>query len=286
MILTSNYPNIPLYVGNATTDLVRRDNSRREVIEPVREMERSAKDKGLQADDKGRDSRQSAVTYGDESKTKGLVYEQAITRQDEENDSEGQQGSSRQQSEAEQKQQQAEQQEISELKARDAEVRAHEQAHASIGGQYAGSPSYDFDTGPDGQKYAVGGEVPIDVSEVANDPQATIQKMQQVKAAALAPAEPSGADRTIAAEAGRKILEARADLVSEHQGQLAQAGQDQSEVSTTTANADAIVVDTSAVQPKVSKSLQDPLMRLRSEVISGFYARATVPTERPLLQTA
>ncbi|TMS88738.1 catalase, partial [Pseudoalteromonas sp. S201] len=35
------------------------------------------------------------------------------------------------------------QQQIKELKARDTEVRIHEQAHASVGGKYAGSPSYE-----------------------------------------------------------------------------------------------------------------------------------------------
>ena len=64
-------------------------------------------------------------------------------------------------------------------------MRAHEQAHAAVGGQYAGSPSYEYERGSDGNNYAVAGEVPIDVSEVPNDPQATIEKMQQVKAVRL-----------------------------------------------------------------------------------------------------
>ncbi|MEL7393699.1 MAG: putative metalloprotease CJM1_0395 family protein, partial [Pseudomonadota bacterium] len=44
-----------------------------------------------------------------------------------------------------------EQAQVDELKARDREVRAHEQAHAAVGGQYAGAPSYTFQTGPDNQ---------------------------------------------------------------------------------------------------------------------------------------
>jgi SprA family protein len=98
------------------------------------------------------------------------------------------------------------------LKARDREVRAHERAHQAAGGSHAGAASYTFQKGPDGRAYAVGGEVPIDASEVKGDPQATIEKMQQVKAAALAPAEPSGQDRKVAALADARIAQARAEL--------------------------------------------------------------------------
>ncbi|WP_404398255.1 putative metalloprotease CJM1_0395 family protein [Idiomarina loihiensis] len=101
---------------------------------------------------------------------------------------------------------------VDELKSRDQEVRVHEQAHAAVGGQYAGSPSYEYERGPDGKSYAVGGEVQIDVSPVNGDPQATIQKMQVVRRAAMAPAQPSAADRAIAAEATNKATQARAEL--------------------------------------------------------------------------
>ena len=43
-----------------------------------------------------------------------------------------------------------ERKEVAELKDRDREVRRHEQAHANAGGQFAGSPSYTFERGPDG----------------------------------------------------------------------------------------------------------------------------------------
>ena len=56
------------------------------------------------------------------------------------------------------------------------------------------------------------GEVSIDKSPVRGDPQATIEKMQQVRRAALAPAQPSGQDRQVAAEARRAIQQARAKL--------------------------------------------------------------------------
>jgi len=108
----------------------------------------------------------------------------------------------------------AEQQVIQQLEARDREVRAHEQAHAAVGGSLAGAPSYDYQTGPDGKRYAVGGEVSIDVSK-ESDPEDTIRKMQTVQAAALAPAEPSSQDRKVAAQASRYIAEARIELAAE-----------------------------------------------------------------------
>ena len=107
-----------------------------------------------------------------------------------------------------------EQQQLRELVARDREVRAHEQAHASVGGRYAGSPSYTFQRGPDGRQYAVGGEVAIDVSPIPGDPQATIEKAQIVRRAALAPAEPSAQDRAVAAEATAIEQHARAELLA------------------------------------------------------------------------
>lgn len=104
---------------------------------------------------------------------------------------------------------------VRELKARDQEVRRHEQAHAAAGGAHAGAPSYQYQQGPDGQRYAVGGEVPIDVSPVAGDPSATVQKMRQVKAAANAPAQPSGQDRAVAATADAISQQAQAELLAQ-----------------------------------------------------------------------
>jgi SprA-related family len=91
-------------------------------------------------------------------------------------------------------------------------LRAHEQAHAAAAGALGGAPSFKFERGPDGRSYAVSGEVQIDVSAVSDDPEATIRKMQQVKRAALAPADPSGPDRAIAARADAEILAAQREL--------------------------------------------------------------------------
>jgi len=98
---------------------------------------------------------------------------------------------------------------IAKLRARDREVRAHEQAHlAAAGGLATGGPTFTFVRGPDGKQYAVGGEVNIDTSPVQGDPEATIQKARQIRAAALAPADPSPQDRGVSAQA--TAIEARA----------------------------------------------------------------------------
>ncbi|WP_319547600.1 putative metalloprotease CJM1_0395 family protein [Desulfogranum marinum] len=101
---------------------------------------------------------------------------------------------------------------VEQLKQRDMEVRSHEQAHLANAGQYAaGSAQYTYQKGPDGKRYAVGGEVPIDISKEST-PEATLQKMQTVRKAALAPANPSSADRQIAATATQKEAQARQEM--------------------------------------------------------------------------
>jgi|GEM_PF-923521 len=105
----------------------------------------------------------------------------------------------------------AEEKQVEKLKQRDREVRAHEQAHARAGGAYAGPPSYSFQQGPDGKRYAVGGEVQIDTS-TERTPEATIRKMRVVISAALAPAEPSGQDLSVAQQARAQLSEAQAEL--------------------------------------------------------------------------
>ncbi len=101
---------------------------------------------------------------------------------------------------------------VRELKQRDREVKTHEQAHMATAGQYArGGPSYTFQQGPDGKRYAVGGEVPIDVGK-EKTPEETIQKMRTVRSAALAPASPSPADRSIAATASAAEAQARQEM--------------------------------------------------------------------------
>lgn len=107
-------------------------------------------------------------------------------------------------------------QQVSELRSRDQEVRTHEMAHMMVGGNLVRKGvSYQYQTGPDGQRYAVGGEVSIDSSAVSGDPSATIRKMAQVKRAALAPAEPSSQDRAVAAAAAQTEAAARLELLKQ-----------------------------------------------------------------------
>ena len=106
---------------------------------------------------------------------------------------------------------------VTKLKKRDAEVKAHELAHLATAGSYAaGGMQFTYQQGPDGKRYAVGGEVPIDMSK-ENTPEKTIQKMDIVARAALAPATPSSADRRIAARAAVIEAEARREMEVEQQ---------------------------------------------------------------------
>jgi hypothetical protein len=91
---------------------------------------------------------------------------------------------------------------VDKLKSRDSAVRAHEMAHVSAAGGLAGAPVYSYQTGPDGKRYAIGGSVSIDTS-AESSPEDTIAKAQRIRSAALAPADPSAADRAVASRAAR-----------------------------------------------------------------------------------
>ncbi len=105
----------------------------------------------------------------------------------------------------------AAQQQVQKLKQVDTNVRRHEAAHQAAGGSHAGGASFTFTRGPDGKNYATAGEVPVDAS-AESEPAATIAKMEQVKAAALAPADPSPQDMRVAAQADATKLQAQAEL--------------------------------------------------------------------------
>jgi hypothetical protein len=115
---------------------------------------------------------------------------------------------------------------LAQLKSRDSEVRSHESAHMAAGGRYVtGGASYTYQKGPDGGQYAVGGEVGIDTSPVPGKPEETAQKMRIVRAAALAPSEPSGADIAVAAAAAQAEAAALAEIAQARAEELAgQAG--------------------------------------------------------------
>jgi len=92
------------------------------------------------------------------------------------------------------------QEEILKLQEIDTHVKNHEAAHKAAGGEFAGSASYSYTIGPDGKKYAVAGEVPIAIKK-GKTPEETMANMEKVKAAALAPADPSPQDLKVAATA-------------------------------------------------------------------------------------
>jgi SprA-related family. len=174
-------------------------------------------------------------------------------------------------SEEDKKKAQQKEQAIKDLKSRDAEVRTHEQAHQAAGGQYASAPSFDMTKGPDGKDYATGGHVNIDVSPVSNDPQATINKMRQIKSAALAPAEPSEQDRKVAAQAdatasaAQRVLSNQALTKANSNNGSSAAGSDQEQSSAAT-----------------NSTLADPEMYRRGQVILARYQSSG----RPQAQTA
>lgn len=104
---------------------------------------------------------------------------------------------------------------VRELKQRDQKVRQHEMAHLiASGGLAQGGPSYTYQRGPDGQNYAIGGHVNIDVSP-GKIPAETLQKAQIIQAAATAPADPSSQDLAIAAKASQMAIRARMELAQQ-----------------------------------------------------------------------
>jgi hypothetical protein len=104
-----------------------------------------------------------------------------------------------------------EEQVVRKLAQRDRAVRAHEAAHQAAGGDMTGSAAFTTETGPDGKQYAVGGEVPIQMSP-GRTPEETLQRAERIRAAALAPGDPSPQDRAVAAAAAQMEAQARAEL--------------------------------------------------------------------------
>ena len=119
-----------------------------------------------------------------------------------------------------------EQRKLEQLKQRDRQVKAHETAHKAAGGSLTGSIQYEYQTGSDGKRYAVGGEVSIDTSK-ERTPEATLQKAERIRAAALAPADPSAQDRAVASKAAQMAVEARTELLQQQREQQARIREQQ-----------------------------------------------------------
>lgn len=248
--------------ANVNTEAARRDNVQRETIPQTSGLENSAAETGLGSE-------------SDRVKTPGkppqpVTYEKPQAQQpadagqqnlDKDNSQDASAGKENAESRQQEQQQQAEQQKVRQLQSRDKEVKAHEQAHAARGGQYAGAPQYEYERGPDGRQYAVSGEVSIDISE-ENTPEETLRKMQQVRAAALAPAEPSPQDLRVAQEATQKANEARSEVNQQSAEQVSAsfARVFPKNPAADTAQSDAPQLDEIVKDPKISppkRSLSD-----------------------------
>lgn len=245
MNITTQVNQSPLAtVVNPPTDSLRRDNVQREVITQVPALSQSAGEKGVASE---RERARTPAQNVEEGIDFTAIQEQAERdsasineRQQGQEQSGEQQGQQKQaqndngQTEDEKNTEDSntndrelspdEQKQVQELSARDLEVRTHEQAHASVGGPYTGAPSYSFEVGPDGRRYAVEGEVSVDLSE-AGSPKETITKMRRVYDAALAPVKPSTQDLRVAAEASRIIAQAQAEVLKQ---QRVEEGEEQS----------------------------------------------------------
>ncbi|HVZ33501.1 MAG TPA: putative metalloprotease CJM1_0395 family protein, partial [Polyangiaceae bacterium] len=103
---------------------------------------------------------------------------------------------------------------LEQFRERVAEVRAKERTHQQLAGPYAGNSQFDYQTGPDGQRYAVSGSTPVDVEPVANNPEATLHKMEVVQQAAGAPANASDGNRQLALLTAQRAGQARAQLAA------------------------------------------------------------------------
>ncbi|MDC8829314.1 putative metalloprotease CJM1_0395 family protein [Alteromonas gilva] len=288
--------------ANLSVEAARRDNLARETIPQPSDAKQGAAEQGLGSES---DKLRSSVKGN-----QPLTYERPQVSQNSsaQASSDGQQAfdfdngkdeSAGKDNAEERQQQQAEQRKIDSLEQRDQEVRKHEQAHAAAGGQYAGAPQYQYQRGPDGQRYAVDGEVSIDIS-AENTPQQTLNKMQQVRAAALAPAEPSPQDLQVAAEAARIAFEARNELAKENSeaGTVASDNADRQPGDIEPPSIDEIVADNqpqipkrtleelsasdsgnNGAGPRRSLNIADEQMAQRSNIIASFYSGVSTPAE-------
>lgn len=229
-MITSAYPSSstqqPIYVpyraGGAAPDMAGDTNAQGSTFKPVQEpayivqlsSRESTAERAVQAES---DIISSSVNQSQVSSSASAEDGVSNEQSSEQLQQQLQQQEEQVQTELEKKQQQQEQQQIDQLASRDREVRAHEQAHAAVGGQLAGSPNYEYERGPDGVSYAVSGEVPISTGEVPGDPETTLQNAQIVQRAALAPAEPSPQDRAVAAEAAQLEQQAIQEIAAQAQ---------------------------------------------------------------------
>jgi hypothetical protein len=110
----------------------------------------------------------------------------------------------------------ADERQVEELRRKDREARAREQAiRAAAGNLSAGRSNYTYQVGPDGRLYVVESEVQFDTSEVPGDPEATLRKAEQLQRAALSTGDASPDDRAVAAMAAMMAARARQQLLKD-----------------------------------------------------------------------
>ena len=320
MNITPHVPNLSIpTVLNPHTETLRRDNHQREVITQPAAISKSVAEKGVASDkERGRTPAQNNESIDFASlKEKAELANNAVSEQ---NGEQSQQQSADQGADPQDTQEQEQDdnqvtsakadegkkrneefqqaQEISALQRRDQEVRSHELAHASIGGAFTGTPSYSFQTGPDGRKYAVEGEVSVDLSPVHGDPRATIAKMQKVHASALAPANPSVQDTRIAATAAQIILQAQSELLTAQGNEFVREKAEspvyikpnstlaQGELSaddnnvTQTGDFDTLINQTLKAQEQIAPSRSEEVIQ-RANRIENFYSDITQAYQKP-----
>ena len=283
-------------VVNPQTDNLRRENNLREVIAQPKAINQSTAEKGVASD------KDKAKTPAQDNEQVDLANIRKRTEKEESTitDSPQQEGESSSDTsqnndskDPESIEVQAEEREIKELKERDQEVRAHERAHASVGGATTGTPTYTFEMGPDGKRYAVGGEVSVDISPVPGDPKATIAKMQKIHAAALAPINPSIQDTKVAAQASKVILEAQSELLDlkleeeAAQSSSANIGREkgvleesrQKETDSKESDFDTLINQTLDAQGRISPE-RSPDVVARAQRIETFYSNINLAYER------
>jgi len=233
MNITPQAPAIPIpTVANPATEALRRENHQREIITQPAATHQSAAEKGVASErERARTPAQNNEQIDFENiRKQAEVAKSTISEEDPNGNS--QQSAEKDQHDTKSSAQETEhshddgserpnesdyveQRTINELKQRDREVRSHETAHASTGGATTGPPKYTFEIGPDGKKYAVEGEVSVDLSPIKGNPRATIAKMQKVYNAALAPANPSIQDTRVANSAAQIIAQAQSELLAQ-----------------------------------------------------------------------
>ncbi len=101
-----------------------------------------------------------------------------------------------------------------------AHIYGHEQAHQSAAGGFGGGIHIDYDA----NGIAVSGHVPISIPGLTVDSaEQRVSDFQQIRAAALAPQDPSGADTSIASKASSLIAKAQS-MAGKKQAMMAKNG--------------------------------------------------------------